>query len=63
MIRSPVRFLGRFEDAAIEPAPLLGQHTADILRDLLGYGAAEAEALVSAGAVALHRPPSEAPSG
>jgi len=52
MIRSPVRFAGRFEDAAIEPAPLLGQHTAEILRDLLGYDAAATEALVRSGAVA-----------
>ena len=55
LIRSPVRFLGRFEDPAIQPAPVLGQHTAEILSDVLGYGAAETEALVGVGAVAVNR--------
>ncbi len=52
-VRSPVRFLDRFEDAAIRPAPLLGEHTAAILQDLLDYSAARTEALVREGAVAV----------
>ncbi len=32
-------------------APLLGEHTGEILRDVLGYDAAELEAIVSSGAV------------
>ncbi len=59
-IRSPVRFLGRFEDAAIRPAPLLGEHTAEILQDLLQYSSAETEALLSDGAVGTYRPSGEA---
>ena len=55
LVRSPVRFLNRFEDAAIRPAPLLGQHTAEILGELLNYSAAQTEALVRAGAVAVNR--------
>ena len=55
LVRSPVRFLDRFEDAAMRPAPLLGQHTAEILGELLNYSAAQTEALVRAGAVAVNR--------
>ena len=55
LVRSPVRFLDRFEDPAIRPAPLLGQHTAEILKELLNYSAAQTEALVQAGAVAVNR--------
>ena len=54
-IRSPVRFQGRFEDTEIRPAPLLGQHTEEILRDLLDYRPAEIEALVNGRAVAVNR--------
>ena len=54
MVRSPVRFAGRFEDAALAPAPLLGQHTAEILTDLLGYDSARIAALTGEGAVAVH---------
>lgn len=56
MVRSPVRFAGRFEDAAIAPAPLLGQHTAEILTDLLGYDSARIAALTGEGAVAVLHP-------
>lgn len=56
LIRSPVRFLDRFEDVSIRPAPALGQHTAEILFEVLGYGEAEIDALVGEGAVAVNRP-------
>jgi len=51
-IRTPVRFVGRFEETAPQPAPLLGEHTAGILSGLLHYDAARIEALTSDGAVA-----------
>jgi formyl-CoA transferase len=41
----PVRFDGR--TAAVKPAPLLGQHSAEVLRDWLGMGADEVAALRS----------------
>ncbi len=53
LVRTPVRFVGAFEDVAMEPAPLLGQHTCDILTGLLGYDAFKAEALRQAGVVAF----------
>jgi crotonobetainyl-CoA:carnitine CoA-transferase CaiB-like acyl-CoA transferase len=40
-----VRFDGR--TAAVKPAPLLGQHSAEVLRDWLGMGADEVAALRS----------------
>ncbi len=51
-VSSPIRFLGRFGDTAIQPAALLGQHTAEILRELLGYSMERTEELVAQGAVA-----------
>ncbi len=52
IVRSPVRFADRFEDAAIAPAPLLGEHSIPILRDLLGYSAEQIASLTQAGAIA-----------
>ncbi len=54
--RSPVRFLGRFEHSALRPAPLLGEHTVEILQELLGYSAARTDALAQEGAVSVNRP-------
>ena len=54
-VRSPVRFAGRFEDTAIAPAPLLGQHTREILTDLLGYEPARIEVLVREGAIGVDK--------
>jgi formyl-CoA transferase/CoA:oxalate CoA-transferase len=51
IVRSPVRFTGRFEDTAIQAAPLLGEHTALILTGLLGYDHMKVEALGRSGAV------------
>ena len=52
IIRSPVRFSSRFEDPAIQPAPLLGEHTASILSGLLHYGATRIMELTKDGAIA-----------
>ena len=38
------------------PAPLLGQHTREVLRDILGYGEEEIERLFAAGAVREQSP-------
>jgi crotonobetainyl-CoA:carnitine CoA-transferase CaiB-like acyl-CoA transferase len=56
LIRSPVRFVGRFEEAAIRPAPMLGEHTAGILAGLLNYDPQRIQDLTSEGAVALAEP-------
>jgi crotonobetainyl-CoA:carnitine CoA-transferase CaiB-like acyl-CoA transferase len=53
----PLRFLGTGDRAFPRPAPLLGEHNAEILRSLLGLGDAEIEQLRSEGIVG------ERPSG
>jgi len=55
-VRSPVRFLDRFEQSAVQPAPLLGEHTTEILQGLLGYTSEQTKALLRDRAVAA-RPP------
>lgn len=52
-----------FDDAPPPPAtapPTLGQHTADVLRDLLGYGPERVAALAAAGAIHVREPGSAA---
>ena len=44
-----------FEDTPIAPAPLLGQHTREILTDLLGYEPARIEVLVREGAIGVDK--------
>jgi crotonobetainyl-CoA:carnitine CoA-transferase CaiB-like acyl-CoA transferase len=46
----PVRVVGEQPVAAVRPAPTLGQHTAEVLAEVLGYDAATVERLKSSGA-------------
>ena len=50
VIRSPVR-LSKAPFAVRSPAPMLGQHTQEVLRDVLGMKPAEIAALEAAGAL------------
>jgi crotonobetainyl-CoA:carnitine CoA-transferase CaiB-like acyl-CoA transferase len=50
MVRNPVTFSGTPVDLRHAP-PRLGEHTEDVLRDLLGYSATEVAALKAAGVV------------
>jgi crotonobetainyl-CoA:carnitine CoA-transferase CaiB-like acyl-CoA transferase len=52
-VASPVRTAG--EPTTLGPAPRLGQHTDEILRELLGYDAARVAALRAAGALGVTR--------
>jgi formyl-CoA transferase/CoA:oxalate CoA-transferase len=50
MVRSPLR-LSAMADTPVTPAPTLGQHTAEVLRDVLGLTEAEIAALDAAGVI------------
>ena len=50
MVGAPIR-LSETPGSVRSPAPMLGEHTEDVLRDLLGLGDAELAALRSAGAI------------
>jgi crotonobetainyl-CoA:carnitine CoA-transferase CaiB-like acyl-CoA transferase len=52
MVGAPVR-LSETPGAVRTPAPLLGEHTDEVLRDLLGLGAEEVAALRAAGALGV----------
>ena len=51
VVRSPVR-LSKLPERPDTPAPLLGQHTEEVLREVLGLKPAEISALLAAGAIA-----------
>ena len=51
LVGSPLRFTGQYADAAMAPAPLLGEHTAEVLTDLLGYSEDRIAALLAAKAI------------
>src|SRR6185295_12230862 len=50
MVGAPVR-LSETPGSVRTPAPLLGEHTSEVLRDLLGLSAAEVAALRGAGVI------------
>ncbi len=50
LVSNPVKIAGH-EGAPIGPPPLLGQHTAEVLRDLLGYDASAIADLRAAGVI------------
>lgn len=45
VVGSPLKFSGDFDDSVTMPAPLLGQHTAEVLTQLLGYASEKIERL------------------
>lgn len=51
VVGSPIKYVGRFDDVATAPAPLLGEHTQAILCDLLGYDTAKVDALFDQGVI------------
>ena len=43
VVGSPLKFSGDFDDSETSPSPLLGQHTDEVLTELLGYTPADLE--------------------
>ncbi|MCC6535298.1 MAG: CoA transferase [Burkholderiales bacterium] len=52
VLANPLRFDGHPERSPLDPPPLLGEHTRDVLGALLGLGSAEIDRLVAAKVIA-----------
>jgi crotonobetainyl-CoA:carnitine CoA-transferase CaiB-like acyl-CoA transferase len=52
VLGSPLRFPGRYDECAITPPPLLGEHTREILTTIAGLGDSDVDALAASGVVA-----------
>jgi crotonobetainyl-CoA:carnitine CoA-transferase CaiB-like acyl-CoA transferase len=52
VVGSPLRFPGRYEECPVDPPPLLGEHTREVLRSVAGLDESEIERLVAAGVAA-----------
>jgi len=51
VVSSPIQFLEDVFDLPAHAAPLLGEHSASVLREVLGYSAAQVEALTAGGVI------------
>ncbi|MBI3044024.1 MAG: CoA transferase [Betaproteobacteria bacterium] len=52
VVGSPLRFPGRYDRCPLDPPPLLGEHTREVLRSLAGMEDSTIEKLIAAGIVA-----------
>jgi crotonobetainyl-CoA:carnitine CoA-transferase CaiB-like acyl-CoA transferase len=52
MVGSPLRFPGRYAECPLDPPPLLGEHTREVLRSLAGMEDSTIDKLISAGIIA-----------
>ena len=52
MVSSPLRFPGRYDECPLDPPPLLGEHTREVLRSLAGMEDSAIEQLIAAGIIA-----------
>ncbi len=59
VIGNPLRFEGKYEAGRLEPPPLLGEHTREVLGSLIGLSDAEIERLICDNVIAV---PAGAPS-
>jgi crotonobetainyl-CoA:carnitine CoA-transferase CaiB-like acyl-CoA transferase len=55
VVGSPLRFENRYEQARLEPPPLLGEHTRAVLGTLAGLDDAQIERLIADKVIAVHR--------
>lgn len=51
VVGDPIKFAGEDQETDLPPAPALGEHSTEVLRDVLGYGEARITALRAAGAL------------
>lgn len=51
VVGSPIQFLENVFDLPARPSPLLGEHSASVLQDVLGYSAAQIQALTAGGVI------------
>jgi crotonobetainyl-CoA:carnitine CoA-transferase CaiB-like acyl-CoA transferase len=58
MTGRPIKFVGR-ERAPLKSSPMLGEHTVEVLREVLAYSDKDIDALVDAGATELDAVPAE----
>ncbi len=52
VVGSPLRFHGRYDECPVDPPPLLGEHTREVLRSIAGLEDPDIERLIAAGIVA-----------
>jgi crotonobetainyl-CoA:carnitine CoA-transferase CaiB-like acyl-CoA transferase len=53
VVGSPLRFPGRYDECPVDPPPLLGEHTREVLRTLAGLDDAAIDQLVASGIAAV----------
>lgn len=51
VVGSPIQFLEKVFDLPAEPSPTLGQHSATVLKDVLGYSTTQIDALTDGGVI------------
>ncbi len=54
VIGNPLRFEGKYEDSRLEPPPLLGEHTREVLTNLIGLSDADIERLIADKIIAVN---------
>ena len=52
VLGNPLRFEGRYEEGPLEPPPLLGEHTREVLGSLIGLSGEEIARLIAANVIA-----------
>lgn len=59
VVGNPLRFEGRYEETRLEPPPLLGQHTREVLGSLIGLSEEEIEKLIANRVIAAANMPAD----
>ncbi len=51
LVRTPIKFMSEFDDAPLTPSPLLGEHSRDLLKNVLGYADDTIDSLCAEGVI------------